>query len=279
MYPVRAKSDRSSPSSISASPPPGRSHTESPQSSRSSEANAPGLLKFRSVVTGFISSASQAWKRRHPANVFRGRNEYRRRAEVRDPYARAQRNHVRCQFREGVFPECGAHCEDGGNAGNRPQGRPVKETGVFEAVRELSVPARVLSRGDPPRNPGGGLSGYCPVSVLRPGPSAIAFKKWSVRSSRVSSASPPGRLFMFSAVVIAASATPGRSQAPGGSPASRIRSGRSGRRSSLCVLPSGRMMRYSSASRLAMNGFGPTIEKRMRRQGGNPGRPPRGPEF
>ena len=84
---------------------------------------------------------------------------------------------------------------------------------------------------------------------------------------------------MFSAVVIAPSATPGRSQAPGGLPASRIRSGRSGRRSSLCVLPSGRMMRYSSTSRLPMNGFGPTIEKRMRRQGGNPGRPTRGPEF
>ena len=35
-------------------------------------------------------------------------------------------------------------------------------------------------------------------------------------------------------------------------------------------------MPYSSTSRLAMNGFGQTIEKRMRRQGGNPGRPTRG---
>ena len=105
------------------------------------------------------------------------------------------RRHVRRQFREGVFPECGAHSEDGCNAGNRPQGRPVKETGFFEAVRELSVPARVLSRGDPPRNPGGGLSGYCPVSVLRPGPSAIAFKKRSVRPSRGFFRVPAGKTF------------------------------------------------------------------------------------
>ena len=157
---------------------------------------------------------------------------------------------------------------------------PARErNGGFRGRAGIKYPRQSPEPGRNPTKPGGGLSGYCPVSVLRPGPSAIAFKKWSVRSSRVSSASPPGRLFMFSAVVIAASATPGRSQAPGGSPASRIRSGRSGRRSSSCVLPSGRRTPRSSASRLVMNGFGQTIEKRMRRQGGNPDRPTRGPEF
>ena len=76
-----------------------------------------------------------------------------------------------------------------------PNAAPIAKTGFFRGRAGIKYPRQSPEPGRNPTKPGGGLSGYCPVSVLRPGPSAIAFKKWSVRSSRGFFLVPAGKTF------------------------------------------------------------------------------------